>query len=253
MLDDAQMLGGGSICEVWRGRLSRGERVVVKRTPYAADIEADGLRALADAGAPVPEVLAVAADVLVLEYVEGPADWPALGEALAALHRHTGEAFGWHRANLIGLLPQDNEAEEAWPNFYSRRRIRPLLAAPALPADVRQRLERALDGPLPALLDTDPVPSLVHGDLWNGNVVAGRWLIDPAVHYADREFDLAFMDLFGGVPVVLWEAYERTWPLPDGWRRRRPALQLYHLLVHVRHFGAGYVPPIVGRLDALGW
>jgi fructosamine-3-kinase len=93
----------------------------------------------------------------------------------------------------------------------------------------------------------------VHGDLWSGNIVAGRWLIDPAVHFADRELDLAFAAVFGGIPARMWSAYEESWPLDEGWEARRPALQLYHLLVHVRLFGGGYRAMVADRLDALGW
>jgi fructosamine-3-kinase len=103
------------------------------------------------------------------------------------------------------------------------------------------------------LLDHDPVPSLVHGDLWAGNVVDGRWLIDPAVHHADREVELAYMDLFGRLPRPMWDAYLDAWPLAEGGEQRRPALQLYNLLVHVAIFGRRYVEPIVSRLDDLGW
>lgn len=250
---DWRPLGGGSICEVWRARLSDGRAVVVKRTPYPAQIEADGLTALADGGAPVPEVLAADADVLVLEAVEGPPDWAGLGAALARVHGHTGETFGWHRDNLIGSLPQRNDPTPDWPAFYAEHRIRPWLDAPALPGAVRARLEAACDGPLLELLAHDPPASLVHGDLWSGNVVDGRWLIDPAVCRADREYELAFMDFFGGFPDALTDAYHREWPLDDGWQARRPALQLYHLLVHVQLFGSGYVGPVVSRLDTLGW
>jgi fructosamine-3-kinase len=84
-------------------------------------------------------------------------------------------------------------------------------------------------------------------------VVAGRWLIDPAVAYCDREYELAFMALFGGLPQALWVAYERAWPLEDGWQQRRPALQLPHLLVHVRLFGSSYLAAVVDRVDQLGW
>jgi fructosamine-3-kinase len=251
-------LGGGSICDVYAADLADGTPAVVKVTPYDARVEADGLAALRAAGAPVPKVLAAEVDLLVLERVgngrePSPATWAALGGALADLHRHTGERFGWHGDNLIGSLPQGNGWWESWPAFYAEQRIRPWLGATALPAGVRERLERALDGPLQALLPERPPASLVHGDLWSGNVVAGRWLIDPAVCHADREYELAFMDVFGGFPEALWSAYEAAWPLADGWQRRRPALQLYHLLVHVQLFGAGYVAPVVGRLDALGW
>lgn len=253
VLADARPISGGSICDVWHGWLENGRRVVVKRTPYSPAVEADGLGALAEAGAPVPAVVAIGDDLLVLEHVDGPADWSALGRALAGLHRCTGETFGWHLDNLIGRLPQRNDVSYDWPVFYAEQRIRPHLDAPALPADVRERLEQALDGALQRLLDHDALPSLVHGDLWSGNVVDGRWLIDPAVHRADREFELAFMDLFGGLPSALWDAYLTAWPLDDGWQRRRPALQLYHLLVHVGHFGAAYVPGVTQRLEQLGW
>lgn len=246
-------MGGGSICEVWRTETRDGRKVVVKQTPYPAEVEADGLEALAAAGAPVPEVLRAEGDLLVLELVSGSPDWEGLGRAVAQLHADVDDTFGWHADNRIGPLVQDNTEAASWTAFFAERRIRPHLYAPALPDAVRSRLAAALDGPLQDLLDTDPPASLVHGDLWSGNVVDGRWLIDPAVHRADREFELAFAEVFGGFHRDFHAAYAEAWPLPEGWQRRRPALQLYHLLVHVRLFGAGYVSAVTSRLDALGW
>jgi fructosamine-3-kinase len=248
-----QRFGGGHWSEVWRASLADGRDVVVKGNPYPAEIEAEGLRALGAAGAPVPEVYAAEGDVLVMAYVSGPPAWEELGRALASTHRVTSTRYGWRRDNRIGPLEQRNAWHDAWPAFFAACRIRPYLDAEALPPDVRRRLERALDGPLFDLLPARPPASLVHGDLWAGNVVGGRWLIDPAVAYADREYELAFMALFDGLPDALWAAYEGTWPLDDGWAERRPALQLPHLLVHVRIFGASYVPAVVDRLDRLGW
>ena len=246
-------LSGGMIAHTWRARLTDGRDVVVKHTNYDARLEADGLGALAEAGAPVPEVLGVDERVLVITHVSGRPDWAGLGRALADLHRHTGDTFGWHVDNVIGPLHQDNTTSDDWPTFYAERRIRPHLDLDALPSHLRGRLERALDGPLQQLLGHGATPSLVHGDLWSGNVVDGAWLIDPAVHRADREFELAFMDLFGGFPAACWDAYESAWPLDAGWQERRPALQLYHLLVHVALFGSSYVSGIAARLDRLGW
>jgi fructosamine-3-kinase len=247
----AAPLGGGDIAAAWRATLADGREVVVKATPYDAELEAEGLRALAAAGAPVPDVLAVDHDVLVLTYVTGPPDWEGLGAALARAHGHRGEAFGWHRDNVIGPLPQANDPLPSSGAFVVERRIRPHLDA--LPDAVARRLAAACDGPLPELLDAHaPGPSLVHGDLWTGNVVGGRWLIDPAVHHADRETDLAMLTLFGAPDRAFWDGYEAVAPLPDGWERRRPALQLPPLLVHVRLFGAGYVPRLVRALEDAG-
>lgn len=245
--------GGGSICQVWHAETADGQPVVVKDAPYDVGIEADGLAALRRAGAPVPAVLAATGRRLVLERVDGPADWAALGAAVASLHAVTASAYGWHRDNLIGELTQPNGWLTDWPTFFFRRRIAPFLDAPGLPADLRRRLERAGEGPLADLLPPHPPASLIHGDLWSGNVVAGRWLIDPAVNHADRELELAFAALFGGLPDAFWRAYQDVWPLADGWRERRPALQLYHLLVHVAHFGSGWAGAVADRLDQLGW
>lgn len=247
-MTEAAPLAGGDVAQAWRARLADGRDVIVKATPYDARLEAEGLQALAAAGGPVPTVLAVDTGTLVIDHVTGPPDWEGLGAALATVHGHHGPAFGWHRDNVIGPLAQANGWIATSGAFVVERRIRPHLDV--LPTEVASRLAAACDGPLPALLDAHaPAPSLVHGDLWTGNVVAGRWLVDPAVHHADRETDLAMLTLFGGPDPAFWAGYQEVAPLPEGWQRRRPALQLPPLLVHVRLFGAGYVPAVVRALD----
>lgn len=231
-----------------------GAEVVVKHTTYDARLEADGLRALGAVGAPVPAVLEAQPGFIVMERVGGRPDWDRLGRRLAELHGHTSDRFGYPIQNVIGSLDQDNPWCSSWGRFYAEHRVRAHLGDPAIPADLVERLETACDERLPELLDEHaPRPSLVHGDLWAGNVVDGCYLIDPAVSYSDREVELAFMALFGGIPSAMWEAYQTAWPLPEGWERRRAALQLHHLLVHVRLFGGGYPAHVRERLDALGW
>lgn len=243
-------LAGGDIASVRRAELADGRTVVVKDTPYPAELEAEGLRALGDAGARVPAVLGHDAHRLVLEHVSATPDPEALGAELATAHGTTGLRFGWHRDNVIGTLRQANPPTTSFVELYLEHRLRPYLGD--LPDALAARLQRAMDTVLPGLLERGQPPSLVHGDLWSGNILDGRVLIDPAVHHGDREIDLAMLDLFGGIPPALLAGYEAVWPLDAGAERRRPALQLYHLLVHVRLFGAGFHGAVAGRLDALG-
>jgi fructosamine-3-kinase len=253
-LASSQPLKGGFICSTTMGRLADGREVVVKRCPYPAEVEADGLAALAAAGAPVPAVLGVAGHVLVLERVGGPPDWPALGRAIARLHQTTGSRFGWHRDNFQGMTRQHNGWSDDWPGFYVERRVRVHLTDPKVPAPLRRRLERACDGPLQALLPSRPPASLTHGDLWAANVVEGRWLVDPAVSFVDRELELAYMQLTNSLPPELWQAYVETWPPDASYEQRRPALQLHKFLNNIRHFGPDrYVPRIEAVLDSYGW
>lgn len=233
----------------WFVKLDRAERIAT----FVA--EADGLRALAACPAlRVPRVVGLgvsgAQAYLVLEHLrlapvaEGAA---AAGRALAQLHRIAGAQFGWPSDNFIGATPQLNAADDDWPRFFARQRLLPQLELAksqghrgALVADG----ERLVDE-LPALFASyRPAVSLVHGDLWHGNAAldeAGALaLFDPAVHYGDREADLAMCALFGGFPERFYAGYREAWPLADGFAPRRALYQLYHVLNHLNLFGGGY-------------
>ena len=249
----AEALSGGSIAAVWHATLRDGREVVIKDGTTPAELEAEGLEALRTAGGPVPAVLGYTGTVLVLEHLDGPrGDRRELGRALARVHGTTDQRFGWHRDNVIGPLPQPNPRMTAWPTFLIEARLRPHLDV--LPTDLARRLEHAIEsGAVRDLADHDGPPSLVHGDLWSGNVHLDRWLLDPAVHHADREVDLAMLELFGSVGAAMHDGYREVWPLDPGWERRQPLLQLPPLLVHVHLFGASYHHAVRARLDTLGW
>ena len=250
----ADLLKGGWVGTTWRALLADGSTAIVKQTPYPADAEVDGLAALAGAGVPVPAVLGHAGGTLVLQRVAGPPDWAGLGRAVAHMHAVTSDRYGWHRDNQAGRFRQPNGWLEDWPTFFVERRVRTHLTDPSVPAGLRVRIERACDGPIHALLPASPPAALTHGDLWPGNTVEGRWVIDPEVSYADRELDLAYMHMAGvPFPEAFWGAYLEVAPLPEGYPERRRLLELHHRLLQVRHFGESQVPALDALLRHYGW
>jgi len=92
------------------------------------------------------------------------------------------------------------------------------------------------------------VPSLIHGDLWSGNLMTGNMgepvVIDPAVYFGNREMDLAMTRLFGGFDTKFYDSYEEILPLPPGFEERQDICNLYPLLVHVNLFAGGYIQQV---------
>jgi len=230
------------------------------------EAEAEGLTALAAPGViRVPGVIchgiAEGQSFLVLEQLDlsGRLDGRRAGRALAALHGVTADSFGWSRDNTIGATPQDNTPSSDWASFWRERRLAPQLALAAARGHggaLQRQGERLLDA-LDALLDHHPPPSLLHGDLWGGNIGAtpeGEPVIfDPAVYYGDRETDLAMTELFGGFDADFRAAYHETWPLPTGYETRKTLYNLYHVLNHLNLFGGGYLAQserMIGQLLA---
>ncbi len=252
----AQRLMGGWVGATWRATLADGRDVVVKSCPYPAEVEADGYAALAGAGVPVPTVLGVAGTTIVTTFVSAAeSDWSGLGAAVAGMHSTTGQRFGWHRDNRAGRFVQVNAWTDDWPTFFAVHRVRTHLADPAVPDEFRRRLHRACDGPIQARLPDHPPASLTHGDLWMGNIVDGRWLIDPEVSRTDRELDLANMlsSTTHRLPAEFWRAYTEVWPLPPDFEERRLVLGLHHRLLQVRHFGPARLADLDRDLGQLGW
>ncbi|ESR22415.1 fructosamine kinase family protein [Lutibaculum baratangense] len=246
-------LGGGDLSELVLITLDDCREAVVKGGP-APRTEAAMLQAIAAAGAPAPAVLAVSDEVLVLERLRengtlGRAG-ASLGGALRTLHATVGRRYGWDRDYAFGRVAIENGESDDWPVFWAERRL--LAHVDHLPPDLTRRVNR-LAATLPDRLPHSPPASLLHGDLWSGNVVASgdavTGLIDPACYHGHAEVDLAMLTLFGNPGRAFFEAYG---PLEPGHGERRPIYQLWPALVHFRLFGAGYRRMAEGLLEAAG-
>ncbi len=258
--DSVQAVGGGSIHAAWRIGDGRREFFVKTGEPQTNAMfiaEAAGLQALAATGTVRTPAIVVggASDstaFLVLEALDlVPLDRESgarLGEALARMHRITGDSYGWPGDNFIGATPQLNAAHPSWAHFFGDRRLRPQLQR-ALANGMDKALVNKGIGILERLggifLEYRPQPSLLHGDLWSGNAGAladgTPALFDPACYWGDRETDIAMAELFGGFPTSFFAAYRAAWPLDSDYERRKPLYNLYHVLNHYNLFGGAYL------------
>ncbi|QIZ76517.1 fructosamine kinase family protein [Ferrimonas lipolytica] len=216
--------------------------------------EAHALRLLRkQTGLVVPEVVTTGTtshnSFIALEHLNlgngSKADWYRFGQELAQLHRtQTQPQFGFDEDNYIGTTVQPNRWQNNWAEFFAEQRIGWQLKLAqdkgynfgGCDSIVRRCAEK--------LRKHKPVASLLHGDLWRGNIAfvdgVGA-LFDPASYYGDRETDIAMTELFSPLPTDFYHGYNAEWPLPDDYQARKPIYQLYHLLNHLNLFGGSYL------------
>ena len=199
----------------------------------------------------VPEVFNASEQQLQLTQIHSrrakKQHWQQLGEGLALLHKQPQKHYGLDSDNYIGLNPQPNGISSDWGEFFIHQRLQHQLS---LIGDytIRRRWQQILSDKKQSLRDflndNCQHPSLLHGDLWNGNVMFSEnkiWLIDPAVYYGDREADLAMTEMFGGFDAEFYCAYDNVYPRTSVYKTKREIYNLYHYLNHFNLFGSSYI------------
>lgn len=260
-------LGGGCIGDVFKIDLAGGDKLVAKITDAGGKLALEGfmLEVLKKAGLPVPDVIRADDDLLLMSWTDGgdaiDADAQVhAADLLAALHGHSQADFGFERATLIGGLDQPNPRTASWREFFRDHRLLYMTGEADrvgnLPARAMARIE-TLAARLDRWIEEPSAPSLIHGDMWGGNVLAknGRiaGFVDPAIYYADAEIELAFSTLFSTFGDSFFRRYAEHRPIRPGFfEERRDLLNLYPLLVHARLFGGSYVQSVERTLAKFG-
>ncbi len=264
-------VGGGDINDAAGLSLSNGQQVFVKSNSVNNlsffEAESAGLEAIASTKAiGTPKLLCMGCDrragisFLMMEMIGSgrPARdcWEVFGRDLAAMHRADTSAFvrdgrfGFVSDNFIGASKQINSCRDTWTDFFRQCRLEPQfkMAERYFDRDLAAKIIGFLDH-LDEILIEPEYPSLLHGDLWSGNVMIGpdgrAMLIDPAVYVGHAEADIAMTELFGRRPESFYRSYRENGGMQQGYEKRKDIYNLYHLLNHLNLFGRSYLGSVV--------
>lgn len=210
---------------------------------------------------PVPDVYALvspeggdAGTYLLLERLAGrnlaearlsPAGMDAverqMAEHVGALHSLRGQKHG----SAVEGDQCDTWLEWFGPRFESNCRD----ASRWLSSEARATCERLLKE-LPDWLPEESAPTVVHGDLWHTNIMVDdadpqrpriTGYIDGGALYADVEYELAYLLVFGMVGERFLRYYSEWQSVRPGFGRRCLVYWLNTMLLHVWLFGSGYL------------
>ncbi len=162
-----------------------------------------------------------------------------LAGILGELHGHKGPRWG-------GI--NSDEEWATWADLFVTRLANVRAdsrVSERLAPDVLADVDDAIDVTRSALQDSGE-PTLVLGDVWDGNAMVRRegdgrlrltGLLDPDLQFADVEFELAYLEVFDVPRPAFFAAYATQHPLRPGYEQRRLFYWLHTALVHVALFG----------------
>ena len=208
-----------------------------------------GLELLSENHAPTPSIIIDGTDsgtpFLLMEYIPSSSlqNEEQVAIALSQLHRNRSKVFGLDGNNFIGSLKQSNTPNSDLFEFVIQARFMPQIDLAIRKGYLIDLNTDSFFQNLEQLIPGSPA-TLVHGDLWGGNMVvkSGKPVfIDPSVAYSHPGFDLGMMRLFGGFSAKVFDAYLDLNPSIKDTYEVLDVFQLYYLLVHLNIFGSSYV------------
>ncbi len=199
-------------------------------------------------------------EILLIEWIDMyNFDQKKLGKGLGEMHLKSAESnpkmFGSSVEGFIGTTDQKKGWNDNWIDCFLNLRIKPQLLILESKILDKEIINKVQDKIKSELLNHKPINSLVHGDLWLGNVGTeknGKGVIfDPASWWADNEVDIAMTRLFGGFRKEFYEEYHRIFPIKKGFEKRIIIYNFYHILNHANMFGGGYLKQVKNYIKAI--
>ena len=212
----------------------------------------------------VPEVIAFKnfknIEILLMEWIDmHNFDQKKLGKGLGELHLNSTESnpkiFGYPVEGFIGLTDQKKGWEKNWTDCFLNLRIIPQFSILKSNLIDKKTINIIIEKIRTELNTHKPINTLVHGDLWSGNVgvdKSGKGVIfDPACWWADNEVDIAMTKLFGGFGKEFYEEYHKIFPIKEGFEKRTIIYNFYHVLNHANMFGGSYLNKVKNYSKAI--
>ena len=202
------------------------------------------------------EILYSNENILVMKFIENnniknQDSYKDLAKKIAKIHQIKNKQFGFDYDTPIGGLRQPSKYEYSWLEFYSKKRLGMIFekinTTNPMPKKINDNIENILKN-IGNLLPKNPEPSLIHGDLWSGNILFNNnelvGLIDPGIHYAHHELELAYLYWFNYVDKKFFQFYSEHNSIDKYFFKYQEIYQLYYSLLNVYLWSREYISDV---------
>ena len=200
---------------------------------------------------------------LIMSFIDNNNDLPIktnddLLGAIILLHSKTSNNYGFNFDTQIGGLKQSNSNSKNWAEFYRDKRLHYIfdLINKNHPMDktINTKIELLLKK-IDNFIPNKPKPSLLHGDLWEGNILFKNkkfsGFIDPGSFYGHNELEVSYLRWFNPkfIDRNFLDKYNDHISIDKYFVNYEPIYQLYYSLLNVYLWDRSYIENVRGLLN----
>ena len=202
---------------------------------------------------------------LIMSFIDNNDDQPEkthvdLLNSIISIHSIKNQDYGFNFDTQIGGLKQINSKSKNWKEFYTDKRLSYIFDLVNKNKPMDKSINTKIDlliKKMDNFIPTNPRPSLLHGDLWEGNILFKNkkfvGFIDPGSFYGHNELEISYLRWFNPkfIDNNFLDKYNDHIKVDKYYLEYEPVYQLYYSLLNVYLWDRRYVEDVRRLLDKI--
>ena len=212
-----------------------------------------------------PSIINYNENLLIMSFINNDDDQPNetnndLLNSIISLHSNKSKNYGFSFDTQIGGLRQINTSSKNWLEFYRDKRLTYIFDLVNKNQPMDETINTKIDlliKKMDNFIPNKPISSLLHGDLWEGNILFKNkkfvGFIDPGSFYGHNELEISYLRWFNPkfIDENFLDKYNDHIKIDKYYFEYEPIYQLYYSLLNVYLWDRNYIEDVRKLLEKI--